>query len=190
MIEEKIWAIKDGYLVHRDGTIYKLNWRNTGTMRKIKQQQKNDGYLCFGCNHKTVIAHRFIAECFLPNPDNLPQVNHKNEVKTDNRVQNLEWVTAKQNINYGSRNKRVSERIKKYYVNEENRKKQSDAHKNHPKLSKKVLQFTKDGKFVKEWVSTMEIERVLGFDHSYISRCCKGKAKSAYDFIWSHTPLD
>lgn len=161
MEEKKIWAVKDGYLVHRDGSIYKLNWHNTGTMRKIKQSEDKGGYLRFHCNGKDTYVHRFIAECFLPNPDNLPEINHKNEIKTDNRVENLEYCTHKYNMNYGTRNKRAAE-----------------------SRCKKVCQYTLDGAFVKEWLSATEIQRVLGFDNGYISNCCKGKSKSAYDFIW------
>lgn len=163
MKEEKIWAIKDGYLVHRDGSIYKLNWRNTGTMRRVKQSKDKKGYLYFNCNDKTTLAHRFVAEAFIPNSQNLPCVNHKNEIKTDNRVENLEWCDHKYNDNYGTRNKRVAE-----------------------SRSKKVLQYTKDGVFVKEWVSAKEIGIVLGYHTGYIAACCKGKHKTAYDFIWRY----
>lgn len=159
MKEEKIWAIKDGYLVHRDGSIYKLNWKRTGTMRKVKQRQRDDGYLDFHCNGKPVLAHRFIASCFIPNPNNLSEVNHKDENKTNNCVDNLEWCDRSYNVNYGTRNE---------------------------KLYKKVLQFTKDGEFVKEWQSLIEIERQLGFLIQAISECCNNKPhrKTAYDYIW------
>lgn len=107
--------------------------------------------------------------CFIPNPDNLSQVNHKNEIKTDNRVENLEWCDCIYNINYGSRTKKATEK-----------------NTNNPKNSKPVLQFTKDGKLVAEYPSTREVKRRLGFDCGHISECCRGKYKSAYGFIWRY----
>lgn len=173
MEEKKIWAVKDGFLVNCDGSIYKLNWKRTGTMRKVKQSKGKDGYLRFKCNGKLTLAHRFVAECFISNPQNLPCINHKDENKINNCVDNLEWCTTKYNTNYGTRNKRAGESISKVLIN-------------NPKRTKKVYQYSKNGILVKEWVSLSEIGRVLGFDISYISCCCNGKQKSAYDFIWKY----
>ena len=128
-----------------------------------------DGYgylqlhLCKDGNKKTFKVHRLVAEAFIPNPDNKPQVNHIDENKTNNRVENLEWVWAKDNINHGTRNKRVGE-----------------------KLSKQVLQFSIDGTFIKEWPSLREIEKQTGFNHGSISMCCLGKRKTAYGYIWKY----
>lgn len=166
MEEKKIWAVKDGYLVHRDGSIYKLNWKRTGTMRKVRQTKQSVGYLLFRCNGKHVYSHRFIAECFLPNPNNLPEINHKDENKLNNCVDNLEWCDRKHNINYGTRNEKVEKT-----------------------LSKKVYQYTKGGKFVKEWCSLSEIQRELGFAQPNISACCNGRLDFAYNFVWSFKPL-
>ncbi len=63
---------------------------------------KRNGYLYVSLQRKQYAVHRLVAEAFIPNPENKPQVNHKNENKSDNRAENLEWVTAKENINYGT----------------------------------------------------------------------------------------
>lgn len=127
---------------------------------------------------KTFLIHRLVAEAFLQNPNNLPFINHKNEIKSDNFVGtpennftdgNLEWITHKQNINYGTRNKRSSQ-----------------AQLNRIDCSKPVLQYTLYGEFVKEWPSTKEVERELGFYNSHIGKCCNGQLKTAYGYIWRY----
>lgn len=57
---------------------------------------------------KTFKVHRLVAQAFIPNPNNLPEVNHKSEIKTDNRVENLEWCTREYNLAYGTRGLRQS----------------------------------------------------------------------------------
>lgn len=193
---EKIWAVKDGYLVNRDGSIYKLNWYKKNVLHKAKQRKNPDGYMVFSGG----LVHRFIAECFIPNPNNLPEINHKDENKTNNCVDNLEWCDHKYNINYGTRNKRSSISNKgkhktpvwmmgmvngklshKGVLHTEETKKEIKL--NQP-TRKTVYQYTLNGEFVREWVSLREIQRVLGYDSGYISACCKGKHKKAYDSLW------
>lgn len=85
--------------------------KSTRSERLIKTHFDKDGYvyatLCK--NNKTHLAtiHRLIAEAFIPNPNNLPQINHKDEDKTNNSIDNLEWCTCKYNINYGTRTERA-----------------------------------------------------------------------------------
>ena len=161
----------DKYVVLSNGEVWNMDWYGTKQTKKVKQSKNNDGYLRFNFNGKKVQTHRLIAKCFLLNPNNLPEVNHKNEIKDDNRVENLEWCNRKYNCNYGTRNKRVGK-----------------AHTNHPKFSKTVYQYTKDGQFVAKYESLHEVQRLFGYDNSTISRCCNGKRKSAYGYIWSYDP--
>ena len=77
-----------------------------------------NGYLHVRLNGQNKSVHRLVAETFIPNPYNKPQINHKNEIKTDNRVDNLEWVTAKENINFGTSLSKRAKRQKKSASNE------------------------------------------------------------------------
>ncbi len=94
----------------------------------LKTKKRKDGYLeicltCFG-KQKYFCIHRLVAQAFLSNPDNLPQVNHKDENKINNQVDNLEWCSANYNCNYGNRNKRISEyrKINQFGINNPNYK--------------------------------------------------------------------
>lgn len=108
-MKKEYWKIIKGYenyMISSLGRIKIINYRNTGKERIMKPQLKKNGYLDIGLNkngiQKRFLIHRLVAEAFIPNPDNLPQVNHKSENKLDNSVENLEWCDAKYNINFGT----------------------------------------------------------------------------------------
>lgn len=128
----------------------------------LRVSLSNDG------KQKTFKVHRLVATAFVPNMFNLEQVNHINENKTDNRAENLMWCDNRENSSWGSRGKRISEA------------------NTNGKLSKPVLQFSKTGEFIREWPSAMEVERVLGFQHSHIVNCCNGKRKTHQGYIWRY----
>lgn len=136
---------------------------NTKTGRVLKHCKDSNGYLCVNLSEngkkKKFLIHRLVAQAFIPNPDNLPEVNHKDEDKTNNYVDNLEWCTHEYNINYGTRNKRVA---------------------------KTVLQLRKDGSLVRIWPSTIEIQRKNKFNNAHISACCRGERHSAYGYKWCY----
>lgn len=169
MINE-IWKDIDGfeglYQVSNLGRVKSLG-NDKSRREKILKLGNCHGYLqvnlCKNGKRKKLCVHRLVAQTFLQNPQNLPEVNHKDEDKTNNSVENLEWVSSKENVNFGTRNLRVAE-----------------------KLSKKVFQYSKNGDFIREWASTHEVQRQLGFAASNISKCCLGNLKSAYGFIWKY----
>ena len=131
----------------------------------IKPWKSNRGYLDIKLSKdgftKQFLIHRLVAEAFLPNPNNFPEINHKDEIKTNNNVENLEWCDHKYNSNYGTRNKRVSKAT-----------------------SKPVLQYFPNGTLFATYNSMREAEINTKIRKSHISECCNGKLKTAGGFIW------
>ena len=147
-----------------DTNINNVNRRiNKGKL--LKPQFNNKGYkrvnLCKNGNKNQAFVHRLVAEAFIPNPNNYPVVNHKDENPKNNCVENLEWCDVKYNSNFGTRNQKVAK------------------HRCKP-----VLQFTKEGELVKEWDSAKEASLKAGFNKDCISQCCAGKIKSHRGYIF------
>lgn len=146
---------------------------NLGNVFSIKKNKilkptiLDNGYLQVdlykNTEHKKNNIHRLVAIAFIPNPYNLPQVNHKDEDKTNNNVWNLEWCTCKENINHGTHNFRSG-----------------------IKHRKPINQYDLQGNFIKSWNSGTEIQKETGFTHTNITKCCKGHTKTAYGFIWQY----
>ena len=128
---------------------------------------------------KSFQVHRLVAIHFIPNPNNYSQVNHKDENKQNNKVDNLEWCTQKYNLNYGTRNQRISKSHKGIYHTEESKRKIS---KNHADFSgekngraRKVLCITTCKKFntIKEAAEFYNIVNI-----SNLTTTCKGRQKT------------
>ena len=185
MTDIEVWktAVYDGelyeglYKVSNLGRILNLNYRNTGRERLMKPSDNGKGYLVINLrkngNPKTCYVHRLIAETFLPNPEGKPQVNHKIEGDEGKKINmvffnkdgtidkkrtTIEWVTPKENNEYGTHNERMAKT-----------------------KSKPVLQFTLDDEFVREWSSAAECGR-NGFDQGNVTRCCLGEQKTHKGF--------
>ena len=173
----------ENYQVSNFGKILSLNYKNTGKAKLMNPSTNTDGYLKVNLwknrKRKTCLVHRLVVETFLENPENKPQVNHKDEDKTNNFVflnkdgsvdkekSNLEWNSPKGNCNHGTRNERIS-------------KTQTNG-----KKSKRVLQFTLDGEFVREWESTNECGR-NGFNQGAVAACCRGEKPQYKGFKWCY----
>ena len=174
-MEEEWKEIKGypNYMVSNMGNVKSLGNNKTKKEKILKLSVDKIGYLFVGlCKNgvqKKYFVHRLVAQAFIQNPNNYSQVNHKDENKQNNYAQNLEWCDTKYNSNYGTRLERIAEK-----------------NTNHPSYSKVVFQYDLNGNFIKEWPSTMEVERRLGFANTHISACCLGKLKQSYGFIWKY----
>ena len=135
--------------------------------RILKPQLDKYGYyrvtLCKDGKKYLKQIHRLVALTFLTNPHELPLVNHKNEIKTDNRSCNLEFCTSSYNQNYGTIKERISV-AQSYDIN----------------------QYTLGGCFIKKWHGINKASRELKINHANIISCCQGKRKSAGGYIWRY----
>lgn len=121
--------------------------------------------LCLKGKRYTKKVHRLVAETFIPNPTNKPEVNHIDEDKHNNYAGNLNWMTHEENLNHGT----VTARISATMLN--------------GSLSKPVIQESSTGEFIKEWPSAAEAGR-NGFERSLINRCCRGICSTHKGFKW------
>lgn len=186
----EIWKDIDGYnglyQVSNLGNVKSVErFRTNGKGGYIQKSRilktgKRNGYLfvnlCKDGVVKTFKVHRLVANHFLPNPEKKPEIDHINTDSTDNRVENLRWVTHKENMNNPlSRKKQSGSMQGKKYP-------QGKKHKQ----SKQIIQFTINGKFIKQWDSVMDVERELGLKHQNICHNALGKSSNCGGFIWRY----
>ena len=163
---EEQWKTIQGYEyeVSTEGRI-----RNKKTGRILKLGKNNRGYLNVilykNGKQKNFLVHRLVAIAFIPNPDNLPQVNHINENKEDNSVDNLEWISHKNNACHGTRGERIAK-----------------TRKEKGSCCKKVYCYELDQTFD----SIKEAERETGILVASIYQCCRGISKTAGKMHWKY----
>lgn len=153
----------------------------------IRQSRSGSGYLQVHLSKngvvKTFQTHRLVAAHFLGNENNLPEVNHKDEDKTNNCSWNLEYCTRKYNQNYGTAIQRAV-KSHDYKASAIKSARNHDYKEVGRKQAKPVIQFSLDGDFIKRWDSIREIERSTSMCCGNISSACNGKLKAAYGYIW------
>ena len=133
----------------------------------LKPQKHNNGYLS-ACLYKdgkktNYYIHKLVAEAYINSPNGYSEVNHIDEIKEHNYINNLEWISHKNNVNYGTRNARASE-----------------------KLGKPVCQYSLNGEWIATYKSMREAEQITGISRGHICRCCKGELKKTGGYRWKY----
>ena len=172
---KEIWKdIPDynGYQISNLGNI-KNDYIWTGSMyiykpHTLKPHIDRKGYATIHLKNKTYKIHRLVALIFIPNPDNLPQVNHIDGNKQNNKVENLEWCSCKQNITHAIINNLINNRYDKNY------------------RSSKVMQYDKYFNLINCYNSIIEAVEKTNVASSSISQCCSLKRKTAGGYIWRY----
>lgn len=159
------------YAVNMDGIVFS---NKRGKYRKLRTSD-NRGYqrvFTYENSVRSMLSvHRVVAQTFIPNPEGKPQVNHKNGIRNDNRVENLEWATASENVRHSMD------------VLGRQMKRSGDHHRASP-----IIQRTLDGEFVERYGAITEAIECTEhkLNHGLISACCLGNRKTHAGFLWSY----
>lgn len=181
--EKEIWKPIKGYEgryeVSNMGRVMSLCYKNT-TQKKVMSPSPNlQGYFNLALMRsgklKRYLVSRLVAEAFIPNPENKSQVNHINGNHQDNRVENLEWVTAKENMQHAfhvlKRKANVTQ-LGKYGILDP--------------ASKSVRMMSKDGKELRFFGCIRDAEREMNIRSANITAVCRGRRSSAGGFKWEY----
>ena len=226
---EEIWKDIEGYEglyqvsnMGRVKSVERMKWSGKcyykAPERILKPRKNGGGYLVVMLSKngkvKTCRVHRLVATAFIPNPNNLPQINHIDENKGNNHMENLEWCDSKYNNNYGTHNKRVSEKLRGRKQSKESVEKRaekmrgrklSEEHKKKvaeklrgrkqskesikkraKKMSKPLYSINKESGLITYWESINDASRHLGISPGGICDCLKGKHKSIAGYYWHY----
>ena len=149
------------YQISNLGNVRATDFNHTGKVKVMRISIGTHGYpqisLSKNNKKKTFKIHKLVADAFIPNPFNLPDVNHRDENKQNNCASNLERCTKAYNNRYGTRILRTSQEFRQYDLS---------------------------GNLIRIWKSGKDIEREEGYDRRHINRCCNGRRPTAYGYIW------
>lgn len=168
---QEIWKDIKGYeglyQISNLGNVMSLNYNREKRSQMLKILTDSGGYKYVSLSNKATktpkLVHRLVAESFILNPDNKPEVNHIDGNKSNNRVDNLEWCTSSENIQHAEK---TGLRNNKYKI--------------------AIYQYDLNGNFIKEWNSIAEAANFYGVYAQNISKCCKKKCKTIGGYIWEY----
>lgn len=180
---EEVWkdivGYEGSYQVSNIGRVKSLDYHRTGEENILKLCKNTAGYLKVELwknnKRKSFKVHRLVATAFIDNPEKKPQIDHINTIKTDNRVDNLRWCTAKENSDNPISRKRFLDNVYKVVK----------FGKDHFR-SKAVYQYSLDNKLIRKWDCITDVQRELGISTGHIPECCSGKRKTCGGFIWKY----
>ena len=158
----------ENFLICENGKIIRIKYWNKSVREYVKQTEHN-GYLVVGLCSKQYRVHRLVAQAFIDNPNNKPQVNHINGIKTDNRVENLEWVTPSENIRHSWKNGLSYKRFGK-----------------HNDKTKPIYQYDLQGNLLKIWENPNDIEKELGIKKGSIQKAISKNYNQSFGYKWSY----
>lgn len=178
----EVWVPINGspnYVVSNRGRVYSLTREETwGNCTRIRQGRiltprlGDRGYyyvaLCNNGRNQTKNVHRLVAEAFLPNPEHLECVNHRDEFRTNNDASNLEWCTVAYNVTYGNAKNKTKQRFIE------------------TGWSRPVEQYDREGNFIAAFASVSEAGRSINRNPGGISACCNGTRNIAYGYVWKY----
>lgn len=177
----EVWKDIEGYeglyRVSNLGNILSLNYKHRGYPKQLTPKINNKGYawveLRKNKTPKQISVHRLVAMAFLDNPDNLPEVNHKDENPLNNRLDNLEWCSRIHNIRYSLQ----------LHPSRMAKPKPPKSRVNH-KWNERVRQMDTEGKIIREYIHLGEVKHALKKNEYGVRECCLGKRKTAYGYRW------